>query len=76
MAGTATIVVAYAIGRELRSSGCGLLLAALVAVHGALFWYSQELRAYALYTLLVSLSFSSFFARGGPKARETWPPGV
>ena len=66
LAGTATIVVAYAIGRELRSSGCGLLLAALVAVHGALFWYSQELRPYALYTLLVSLSFLFFL-----RARRT-----
>jgi len=60
LAGMGTIAVGYAIGRELRGKGTGLLLAAIIAVQGSLLWYSQELRPYALYTLLTSLSFFFF----------------
>lgn len=60
--GTATIPVAYVIGRELVSERTGLVLAALAAVNPMLVWYSQEARSYALLVLLAALSFL-WFAR-------------
>ena len=56
LAGTATIPVAYLIGRQVASRAAGLLAAALVAVSPFLVWYSQEARAYALVVFLVSAS--------------------
>ena len=56
LAGTATIPVAYFIGRELRGARTGLLATALVAVNPMLLWYSQEARAYALLGLFCALS--------------------
>jgi mannosyltransferase len=54
--GTATVPVAYLVGRELASRAAGLVLALLTAVSPFLVWYSQEARAYALAILLVALS--------------------
>ncbi len=54
--GTATVPVAYLIGREIGSRAAGLALALLTAVSPFLVWYSQEARAYALAILLVALS--------------------
>jgi mannosyltransferase len=61
--GTATIVVAYMIGRELAGSArVGIAAAVLVAFNPFLIWFSQETRPYALLVLLGGLSFL-FFAR-------------
>jgi 4-amino-4-deoxy-L-arabinose transferase-like glycosyltransferase len=54
LAGTATIPVAYLIGRQVAARGAGLLIAALVAASPFLVWYSQEARAYALVVFLAS----------------------
>jgi uncharacterized membrane protein len=52
--GTATVPVAYLVGRELIGRRAGLGLAAIVAVEPMLVWYSQDARAYALLVLLSS----------------------
>jgi mannosyltransferase len=58
--GTATILVAWQIGRRLASARVGLVLAALVAFNPLLVWFSQEARPYALLVLLSGLSFLFF----------------
>ena len=58
--GTATILVAYLIGRRLAPPRVGLVLAALVAFNPLLVWFSQEARPYALLVLLSGLSFLLF----------------
>src|SRR3954451_10432361 len=50
--GTATIVVAFEIGRRLATARAGLVLAALVAFNPLLVWFSQEARPYMLLVLL------------------------
>jgi uncharacterized membrane protein len=57
LAGVATVAVVYSIGCALAGRGAGLLAAAFLAVCPLHVWYSQELRMYALQTLLVALSF-------------------
>ena len=54
--GTATIAVAWALGRRLGGDRAGLAAAALVAFNPMLAWFSQEARAYALVALLATLS--------------------
>jgi mannosyltransferase len=56
LAGVATVPVAYLIGLQLRGRRAGLMAAALVAVNPMLLWYSQEARAYALFSLLCAVS--------------------
>ncbi|HEY7951125.1 MAG TPA: glycosyltransferase family 39 protein [Solirubrobacterales bacterium] len=63
LAGVAIVPVAFLLGAELRGRATGILAAALVAVNPMLVWYSQEARAYALLTLLTSLSLL-YFVRG------------
>jgi 4-amino-4-deoxy-L-arabinose transferase-like glycosyltransferase len=58
--GTATIVLAFAIGRRLATPRIGLVLAALVAFNPLHVWFSQETRPYALLVLLSGLSFLLF----------------
>ena len=55
-AGVATVAVAYSLGCILAGRGAGLLGAAILGVCPLHVWYSQEIRMYALQTLLVSLS--------------------
>ncbi|MGO9609548.1 MAG: glycosyltransferase family 39 protein, partial [Verrucomicrobiia bacterium] len=57
LAGVATVAVVYSMGCALAGRGAGLLAAALLAVCPLHVWYSQEIRMYALQTLLVALSF-------------------
>src|SRR5690348_12826983 len=54
--GTATIVVAFMLGREVAGRRAGLIAAALCAFNPLLVWYSQEARSYALMVLLTALS--------------------
>lgn len=56
LAGTLTVLVAYAIGRRLGGRRAGLATAALVAVNPLLVWFSQEARSYALAVLLSALA--------------------
>ncbi len=56
LAGTLTIPVAYAAGRQI-STRAGLWAAALAAVNPAMYYYSQEARAYALLILLSAAAF-------------------
>ncbi|MEA2440373.1 MAG: mannosyltransferase [Thermoleophilaceae bacterium] len=58
--GTATILLAYELGRRLATRRIGLVLAALVAFNPLLVWFSQEARPYALLVLLSGLSFLLF----------------
>ena len=60
LVGSATIPVAYFVGRELAGRRVGLFAAALVAVNPMLIWYSQEARAYALLVFLCALSLLFF----------------
>jgi hypothetical protein len=60
--GTATIVVAFLVGRRLASARIGLVLAALAAFNPLLVWFSQEARPYALLVLLSGVSFLLFAA--------------
>ncbi len=57
LAGVATVAVVYWMGCALVGRGAGLLAAAFLAVCPLHVWYSQEIRMYALQTLLVALSF-------------------
>ncbi|HKB94659.1 MAG TPA: glycosyltransferase family 39 protein [Gaiellaceae bacterium] len=61
--GTATVPVAYLVGRTmLRSRSGGLIVAALLAVAPVMIWYSQEARSYALFVFFGALSLL-YFAR-------------
>lgn len=63
LAGTASIAVVYLGARALPlPRRAGLIAAAVVAVSPVMIWFSQDVRAYALLTLLAALSFL-FFAR-------------
>jgi 4-amino-4-deoxy-L-arabinose transferase-like glycosyltransferase len=68
--GTATVPVAYLVGRELIGRRTGIAVAAIVAVNPMLVWYSQDARAYAL-LILLSAAALLFFLR----ARRTGKPG-
>ncbi|HEX6712759.1 MAG TPA: glycosyltransferase family 39 protein [Thermoleophilaceae bacterium] len=54
--GTATIPLAFVLGREVAGRRTGLVAAALCAFNPLLVWYSQEARSYALLVLLAGLS--------------------
>ncbi len=56
LAGTLTVLVAYAIGCRLGGRRAGLATAALVAVNPLLVWFSQEARSYSLAVLLSALA--------------------
>ena len=73
--GTATILVAFLIGRRLATARVGVVLAAVAAFNPLLVWFSQEARPYALLVLLSGLSFL-FFAQAlekpGKRALALW----
>jgi 4-amino-4-deoxy-L-arabinose transferase-like glycosyltransferase len=58
--GTATIPVAFLVGREAFDDRAGLVTAALVAVNPMLIWYSQEARSYAMLVFFCALSLYFF----------------
>lgn len=70
LAGTATIAVAYAIGRRVGGTRAGLATAALVAVNPLLVWFSQEARSYGLVVLLAAVALLLFLrALDDPRPR-------
>ncbi len=60
LAGVLTVPVAWMIGRELVGQRVAIVTAGLVAVNPLFVWYSQEARAYALFTLLAALAVLFF----------------
>jgi hypothetical protein len=61
LAGTATVPLAWAIGRELTARrATAIATAAFVAVNPLLVWYSQEARAYGLFVLFAALAMLCF----------------
>jgi mannosyltransferase len=62
LVGTATVLLAYAVGAELASRRAGLIAAALAAVNPMLIWYAQEARSYALLVFFCAASLL-FFVR-------------
>jgi hypothetical protein len=56
LAGIATVLVAWGIGRELAGRRAAALAGVIVAVNPLLVWYSQEARPYAFYVLFVALA--------------------
>jgi mannosyltransferase len=68
--GTATVPVAYLVGRELIGSRTGLAAAAVVAFEPMLVWYSQDARSYALLILLSAVALFFFL-----RARRTGAAG-
>jgi hypothetical protein len=60
VAGTLLLPVLYAIGASVASRRAGLIAAALAAVQPMLWWYSQEARAYSLFSLLSALALLAF----------------
>ena len=69
--GTATVPASYWLGATLISRRVGTVLAALIAVHPLLVWFSQEARAYALLVLLSALALVYFVkALREPTARN------
>lgn len=69
--GTATVPVAYLVGRELVGRRVGLAIASIAAVSPMLVWYSQDARAYALLVLLSTGALLFFLrARRSGSARD------
>jgi mannosyltransferase len=60
VAGTALVAVVYAATRPFASHRAGLVAAAVTAVNPLLVWYSQEARAYAMFTLFSAAAFACF----------------
>jgi mannosyltransferase len=56
LAGTMTVPVVFAAGREFVSKRVGLTAAAIAACSPALIWYSQEARSYSVLLLLTSVA--------------------
>jgi mannosyltransferase len=60
LAGVATVVLAWAIARELSGRRAALACAAFVAVNPLFVWYSQEARVYGLFVFMVALALWRF----------------
>ena len=69
LCGIALVPVAYGIGRRLGEQRAAVALAALVAVHPLLVYYSQEARGYAAVALACAVGFLYFLdaARGAAR---------
>jgi mannosyltransferase len=70
--GVATVLLAWAIGRELTGRrATAIAAAAFVAVNPLFVWYSQEARAYGLFVLMSALAMLCFLrARREPTPRR------
>ena len=58
-----TVPAAYILGRRMFDTRAGVVTAALVVVNGFFLTYAQEARAYALVTLLVTISSYFFYGQ-------------
>ncbi len=74
LAGIATVLLAWAIGRELTGRrATAIAVAAFVAVNPIFVWYSQEARAYGLFVLTGALAMLCFLrALHDPTPRGMW----
>ena len=71
LCGIALVPVAYAIGKRLaRRARPAVALAALVAVHPLLVYYSQEARGYAAVALACAVGFLCFLDARGRRGRS------
>jgi 4-amino-4-deoxy-L-arabinose transferase-like glycosyltransferase len=69
-AGVALVGAGWAIGSELGGRRAATILAGIIAVNPLFVWYSQEARAYELYTLLAAVGLLCFLrARRDPTPR-------
>lgn len=78
LAGIATVALAYALGFKLAGRRAAALTGLLVSVSPLLVWFSQEARAYALATLLGTLSLLCLigYREGGRgRGRGRWLGG-
>jgi 4-amino-4-deoxy-L-arabinose transferase-like glycosyltransferase len=69
--GVAAVAAVFALGNALAGRTTGLLAALFLALCPLHVWYSQEIRMYALQTLLVCLSFLFMF-RALERPKTTW----
>lgn len=60
LAGVASVVVGWGIGRELAGRRAAFATAALIAVNPLFVWYSQEARVYALFVLTAEMAILFF----------------
>lgn len=60
VAGTASVLAIYFLGKELHCQRCGLAAAALTSVNYFNIWHSQDARPYILAFLFATLSFLFF----------------
>ena len=67
LAGVLTVPAAFVLARRALSERVGVAAAALVAASPLLVWFSQQARAYALLTLLLTVGAAAFVARA-PRA--------
>jgi len=61
VAGIATLLVVWALVREMVDSRTGLVAAFLLAIAPLHIWYSQEARQYAVVILAIALAYLSLF---------------
>ena len=73
LAGVATVLVAWAIGRELAGRRAAILCATFVAVNPLFIWYSQEARAYGLFVLSAAVAMLCFLRALREPTRGAWP---
>lgn len=71
LAGIALVAVVYEIARELVGRRAAIVAGAIVAANPLFVWYSQEARAYELYTLTAALAMLCFIrAEREPSGRR------
>ena len=77
--GTVAVPAAYLLGRALVNRRVGALTALIVALSPASWYWAQELRPYALYQLLTTLTLLAFvrgYVQDGPWARHGFFVGI
>ena len=72
VAGIATIIVVYYLGKEVVNEKVGLFAALLLAVAPYHIYYSQEARMYTFTTLFVTLAYYLFFKASHEKDGRYW----
>ena len=70
--GVLTVAVVFFIGRKLGGDVAGMVSAGLMALSPLHIWYSQEIRMYALQTLLVTVSWWLLLVAMDRRCRLCW----